>query len=357
MKKKKLVGLLLTAMVVAGVISGCGAQEASTQTESQTNGQTDSQPEEESAAQQLDKLTVQSLWLPQGQFAGLYVAKEKGFYEEEGIHVEILPGGTDISAEEQVENDIAQVGVAFYSSVLTYQEGGYDFINIFQTFQNSPQYLVAKAESGIKTGADLKGKKVGSWFGGRQYEFYALAQLNGLNPETDIEWKQQDYTMDQFISGELDVASAMSYNEYLLLLNEGFSEENLNVIDMNKEGAAMLEDCLFVKRAWAEENRDLLVRFIRATIKGWEYTSENPEEAAEIVYEIGKTSTLEHQVAMTQKVLETVIPEGKSVSDIGRLDEKSIQQTIDLGYQSGLIGEKPALEDSIDTSYWEEAVK
>ena len=124
--------------------------------------------------------------------------------------------------------------------------------------------------------------------------------------------------MDQFISGELDVASAMSYNEYLLLLNEGFSEENLNVIDMNKEGAAMLEDCLFVKRAWAEENRDLLVRFIRATIKGWEYTSENPEEAAEIVYEIGQTSTLEHQVAMTKKVLETVIPEGKSVSDIGR---------------------------------------
>ena len=175
MKTRKLIGVLLGISLIGGILSGCGAQQSAN---------TPAQDSEK----QLDKLTVQSLWLPQGQFAGLYVADEKGFYEEEGIDVEILPGGTDVSSEEQVENDIAQVGVAFYSSVLTYQEGGYDFINVFQTFRNSPQYLVAKAESGIKTGADLKGKKVGSWFGGRQYEFYALAQLNGLDPETDIEW-------------------------------------------------------------------------------------------------------------------------------------------------------------------------
>ena len=344
MKTRKLIGVLLGISLIGGILSGCGAQQSAN---------TPAQDSEK----QLDKLTVQSLWLPQGQFAGLYVADEKGFYEEEGIDVEILPGGTDVSSEEQVENDIAQVGVAFYSSVLTYQEGGYDFINVFQTFRNSPQYLVAKAESGIKTGADLKGKKVGSWFGGRQYEFYALAQLNGLDPETDIEWKQQDYTMDQFNSGELDVASAMSYNEYLLLLDSGYSEDDLNIIDMNKEGAALLEDCLFVKRSWAEENRDLLVRFIRATIKGWKYASEHPEEAGQIVYDIGKSSSLEHQIAMTKKVLESVIPEGSDASLIGYADEKSVQQTIDLGFKSGLIKSKIDIKDSVDTSYWEEATK
>ncbi len=341
MKIKKVIGLLLTVSIVGVVLGGCTEQAANTTTQGD---------------KQLDKITVQSLWLPQGQFAGLYVADAKGFYEEEGIDVEILPGG-DVSSEEQVENDIAQVGIAFYSSVLTYQEGGYDFINVFQTFRSSPQYLVAKAESGIKSGADLKGKKVGSWFGGRQYELYALAQLGGLNPETDIDWKQQDFTMDQFTSGEFDVASAMSYNEYLLLLEEGYSEEDLNVIDMNKEGAALLEDCLFVKRSWAEENRDLLVRFIRATIKGWNYTNEHPEEAANIVYEIGKSSTLEHQVAMTEKVLELVIPDGSDASQIGYPDEKSIQQTIDLGFQTGLIKKKIDSKDSVDTSYWEAATK
>ena len=337
--KRKILALILTVTGIAGALTGCGNSSQETQTETP------------------DKITVQSLWLPQGQFAGLYTAAAKGFYKDEGIDVEILPGGTDVSSEDQVENDIAQVGVAFYSSVLTYQEGGYDFINVFQTFRQSPQYLVAKASSGIKTGADLKGKKVGSWFGGRQYELFALAQKYGYDPETDINWVQQDYTMDQFISGELDAASAMSYNEYLLLLDQGFSPEDINIIDMNKEGTALLEDCLFVKRSWAEANHDLLVRFLRATIKGWKYAYENPEEAAQIVYDEGKSSTLEHQVAMTREVLKTVVPEGSSVSDIGKLDADSINQTINLGYESGLIKNKIDINDSTDSSYWEEASK
>ena len=345
MRIKRLAGILVGLSLIGGVLSGCGGQQAA----SDLSGGSDEVKK--------DKITVQSLWLPQGQFAGLYTAKEKGFYDAEGIEVEILPGGTDVSSEEQVENDIAQVGIAFYSSVLTYQEGGYDFINVFQTFKKSPQYLVAKADSGIKTGADLKGKKVGSWFGGRQYEFYALAQLNGLDPQKDIEWKQQDYTMDQFNSGELDVASAMSYNEYLLLLENGYSEEDLNIIDMNKEGAALLEDCLFVKRSWAEQNKDLLVRFLRATIKGWKYSVENPEEVGTLVYDIGKSATPEHQIAMTKKVAELVVPEGSDASQIGYLDKTDIQRTIDLGYHSGLIKSLIDINDSIDSSYWEEAAK
>lgn len=346
MINKRLLALALGITIIVGTFTGCASNVNSTEVSTK-----------DSSEKQLDKLTVQSLWIAQGQFAGLYVADKKGFYEDEGIDIDILPGGTDVSSEEQVENDIAQIGVAFYSSVLTYQEGGYDFVNVFQTLQDSPQYLVTKKDSGITTGADLKGKKVGSWFGGRQYEFYALAQLNGLDPEKDINWVQQDYTMDQFISGEIDAASAMSYNEYPLLLENGFTEDDLNVIDMNKEGAALLEDCLFVKKSWAEENKDLLVRFLRATIKGWKYTSENPDEAAQIVYDEGKSSTLEHQKAMVKKVIESVIPDGNDVSQIGRLDTDKIQQTIDLGLSSGLIKSKIDINNSIDSSYWEEANK
>ena len=169
MKLKRTLAVLASAALLITGLASCGSSDTS----------------EESGS--LDKITVQTLWLPQGQFAGLYTAEEKGFYEEEGIDVELLPGGTDISSEDQVENDVAQVGIAFYSSVLTYQEAGYDFVNVFQTFKESPQYLVTKKDSGITTGADLKGKKVGSWFGGRQYELYGLAQLNGLDPEEDIE--------------------------------------------------------------------------------------------------------------------------------------------------------------------------
>ena len=349
----KIIGLILAITIIGGAFSGCGSSSNNSQS---TTNSDNSASSEKSA--QLDKLTVQSLWLPQGQFAGLYVADKKGFYEEEGIDVEILSGGTDISSEDQVENDVAQVGVAFYSSVLTYQEGGYDFVNVFQTFKTSPQYLVSKKDKNIKSGADLKDKKVGSWFGGRQYEFYALAKKNGLDPEKDINWVQQDYTMDQFNNDELDIASAMSYNEYLLLLENGYKESDLNVIDMNKEGAALLEDCLFVKRSWAENNKDLLVRFLRATIKGWAYTAEHIDEAAQIVYDAGdKSSTLEHQKAMTEKVIETVIPEGSSAKNIGELETAKIQQTIDLGFDTGLIKQKADINKSIDSSYWTEAAK
>ena len=284
------------------------------------------------------------------------IRKEKGFYEDEGIDLDILPGGTDVTSEDQVENDVAQIGTAFYSSVLTYQENGSDFINIFQTMQKSPQWLVTKKDSGITSGKDLKGKKVANWFGGRQYEFYAMAQKYGYDPEKDIDWVQQDYTMDQFENDEVDAASAMSYNEYLLLLENGYSEDDLNVIDPNEEGTAMLEDCLFVKKSWAEENEDLLVRFIRATIKGWQYTAEHPEEAGKIVYKEGESATEDHQIAMTKKVVEFVAPDGNT-DEIGELDTDALQQTIDLGVQSGLIKKSISLDKSVDSSYWEKAVK
>lgn len=340
--------VLLEALLVAGLLAGCGST-------SQTAGSAEG-GSAQTGEEGLTKLTVQSLWFAQGQFAGLYVAQEKGFYEEEGLDVEILPGGTDVTSEDQVSNGIAQIGVDFYSSVLTYQDGGADFINVFQTFKNSPQYLVAKADSGIKTGADLKGKKVGSWFGGREYEFYALAAKYGIDYENEIDWVQQDYTLDQFNNGEIDVASAMSYNEYLLLLDQ-YKESELNVIDMNEEGVSMLEDCLFVQKEWAEENKDTLVKFLRATIRGWQYAADHPDEAGQIVYRIGESATEEHQIAMTRKVIETaVIPEGSSREQIGELDTARIQRTIDQGFSTGLISKKIDIEDSIDDSYWKEAI-
>jgi NitT/TauT family transport system substrate-binding protein len=309
----------------------------------------------------MDKITVQTLWVPQGQFAGIYVADAKGFYEEENIDIEILPGGTDVTPADQVENDVAQVGVLFYSSLLTYQEGGYDFINVFQNFQGSPQYLIAKKDSGIVTGADLKGKKIGTWGAQWQVEFAALLGKYDLDPSLDntnkdVEWVQQDYTMDQFISGEIDAASAMAYNEWLIANDEGWNESNTNIIDLNNEGTAMLEDCMFVKRSWAEENEDLLVRFLRATKKGWDYAIQNPEECGALIFEIGGSATEEHQVKMTQICGSYAQPEGFTAADIGKIDAAKAQQTIDFAKKYGLIKGDIALADSVDTSYWEKAL-
>lgn len=353
MKRRSIIlTLAAIALISLLALTGCGdSTGADDGTAADTSGET-------AAGEELDHLTVQSLWLPQGQFAGLYTAQAKGFYEEEGIDIEILPGGTDVTAEDQVENGVADIGTAFYSSVLTYQEAGTDFINVFQTFNSSPQYLVAKKSSGIRSPKDFAGKKVANWFGGRQYELLALADLNGLDPDKDFELVQEDYTMDQFLNDEVDVASAMSYNEYLLLLeDDGFTEDDLVVFDPNENGSAMLEDSFFVKREWAEQNSDLLVRFIRATIKGWAYAYENPEEAGQIAFDAGDgSSTLEHQIAMTKAAADLAVPDG-DVSRIGELNRDKIQQTIDLGVKTGLIKEAIDIDDSIDATYWEQATK
>lgn len=162
--------------------------------------------------------------------------------------------------------------------------------------------------------------------------------------------------MDAFYEDQLDAASVMIYNEYNLVLESGMSEDEFNVIDMNEEGIALLEDCLITRKDWAEENRDLLVRFIRASVKGWEYACENPEEAGQICWDAGQSVSLEHQVSMCEAAAGCVAPEGFDTSRIGLFDEDAFNQTIKLGLENELITEEVDYKDTIDASYWEEAV-
>ena len=232
MMKKKMLMLLLALTMMVATLAGCGSSE----------------PEE------LDKVTLQLKWLPQSQFMGYYVADAKGYYEEEGIDIEILSGGSDIIPEQQVYSGVADVGVSWVSTVLKYQEQGWELVHAGQIFQKSAMLLVSKADTGIETPTDLAGKKVGSWFGGNEYEIFALLEANVLDREADLEMVQQDYTMNQLLNDEIDAASAMIYNEHGLLLESGMTDEELNTFDMNDEGVAMLEDCLIVNSEWIAEN-------------------------------------------------------------------------------------------------------
>lgn len=342
--KKKLSALVLSVAMICGTLAGCGSKAADTAKKSDAP---------------LQKIKLQLKWLPQSQFMGYYVAKEKGYFKDEGLDVEILPGGSDIIPEQNVYNGTADIGVTWVSSLMTYQAQGYELQEIAQVFQKSGLLLTSKKSAGINSPADLKGKKVGNWFGGNEYEILALLQRYKLDKEKDLKLVQQDYTMDQLKEGSVDAASAMTYNEFGLLLESGISKDDLNVIDMNKEGVAMLEDCLFVNSKWASENKDLLVRFLKASIKGWAEACKDPAAAGKIVYDVDKSVSLDHQVYMAKEVAKLASPEGFDSSKIGQIDMSAVKQTADfLKLYNKDLAKTPVVDDTTFTSeYWKEATK
>lgn len=368
MKKRNVATLMVVFMLFIAIMAGCSADKqeetkavADTSEKVETEVETEAEAEKEMVVEtpvELDKVTLQLKWLPQSQFMGYYVAAANGYYEEEGIEIEILPGGSDIIPEQQVYNGVADIGVTWVSTLMKYQSKGWELAQVGQVFQKSAMLLVSKASTGINSTEDLVGKKVGSWFGGNEYEIYALLEAAGLDRDKDLELVQQDYTMNQLLNDEVDAASAMIYNEYGLLLASGLLASELNIIDMNDAGVAMLEDCLFVTNEWIAENEDLYVRFLRASIKGWAEASADPEAAGQAVYDVDNSVSLDHQIYMAEEIAKLVVPEGFDPADIGYMDMDAIKQTADLAFKYGLLTEEAIIsDDTIMSKYWEEATK
>jgi len=347
MKKSKFTSFVAVIMLILLAATGCSSAA--------TPGAGTSDAGKTTPAK-LEKVTLQLKWLPQSQFMGYYVAKAKGYYKDAGIDLEIVPGGSDIIPEQQVYNGVANIGVTWVSSLMKYQSKGWGLVQVGQIFQKSAMLLVSKASTGINSPADLKGKKVGSWFGGNEYEIYALLEANGLKKDTDLKLVQQDYTMNQLLKNEIDAASAMTYNEYGLLLESGLKDSDLHVINMNDAGVAMLEDCLFVNSDWIAKNEDLYVRFLKASIKGWAEACADPAAAGKVVYEADKSVSLDHQVYMAKEVAKLVVPKDFDPAKIGYIDPAAVKQTADLALKYGLLT-KPAVisESTITSKYWTKA--
>lgn len=339
--------LLALVLSIALVLSACGGSEKN------NSGEATSTKEE------LTKLKLQLKWLPQTQFAGYYVADEKGYYAEEGIDIEIIPGGPDIIPEQQVANGAADIGMTWVASLLAHQEEGMPIKEFTQITQSSAMQLVSKKSAGINSPEDLKGKKVGVWFGGLEFEILALLEKYNLDKDKDVELTKQGVSMDQLLTGELDAASVLTHNELLVVLESGVSRDELNIIDMNAEGVAMLQDSLFATNDFLEKNEELAVKFLRATIKGWKDVVNNPQEATDIVMKlVDKDSTTEeHQLNMAIEIGKLVKPEGFSIDNILSINPDTFKTTADIAYKFGVITKEADLENAYTNVIWEKATK
>jgi NitT/TauT family transport system substrate-binding protein len=280
-------------------------------------------------AQAQDKVTLQLKWVTQAQFAGYYVAKAKGYYKDAGLDVTINAGGPDVAPPQVIVGGGADVVIDWMPSALASREKGVPLVNIAQTFKHSGLELTCRADTGIKKPADLKGKTIGVWFGGNEYPF--LSWMSKLGIKTDgspggVKILKQGFNVDPLLQKQADCVSTMTYNEYWQVIDGGYKPSQLVVFKYGDEGVATLEDGLYVIESKLKDPVFVakMAKFVKASMKGWDYARKNPDEAAKIVLAADTTG------AQTEKHQKRMMGEIAKLLDTGsgKLDPKDYERTV-----------------------------
>jgi NitT/TauT family transport system substrate-binding protein len=350
---KRSLGLLAATALLIVACAGPAATPTAAPTAAPTAGPTAGPTHGEHV-----HVSLQLQWEPQAQFAGYFAADELGYYEEEGLDVEILRGGAEIIPQ-VVGSDPAgpEFTISWVPKVLEVRANGQsDLVNIAQIFQRSGTRSVSWApgkgpgtpsQDSITSPEHFAGKNVGVWDFGNEYEVTAGALLYDLVQNEDYTKVIQPFNMDLLFNREVHVAEAMIYNEYAQVLEATnpatgalYQPEDLNVIDYNEVGTAMLQDAIFAREAWlAEEgNEDVATRFLRASFRGWAYCRENPDDCIQYTVDAGSTLPAGHQAWMMNEINPLIWP---SPDGIGAMPVETWEQTVDVAVEAGIIPGDP----------------
>ncbi|TLP44319.1 ABC transporter substrate-binding protein [Cohaesibacter sp. CAU 1516] len=280
------------------------------------------------AAYAADAMTLQLKWVTQAQFAGYYVALEKGYYTEEDLDVTIKPGGPDIAPTQILAGGGADLVIDWMPSALAAREKGLPLVNIAQPYKSSGMMLTCRKDSGIKSPEDFPGKTLGVWFFGNEYPFLSWMSILGLSTEggDGVTVLKQGFNVDPLLQGQAQCVSTMTYNEYWQIIDAGLTPDDLITFKYEEQGVATLEDGLYVLEEKLSDPKevDKMVRFVRASMKGWKYAESNPDEAAEIVLEYDETGaqTEKHQKRMMGEVAKL------TAGSNGALDPADYERTV-----------------------------
>ncbi len=283
-----------------------------------------------------EDVTLQLKWVTQSQFAGYYVAKDKGFYEEEGLNVTIKPGGPDIAPPQVLAGGGADVIVEWMPAALAAREAGLPLVNIAQPFKSSGMQLTCRNDSGVTKTTDFPGQTLGVWFFGNEYPFLAWMAKLGI-PTTGgadgVTVLKQGFNVDPLLQKQAACISTMTYNEYWQVIDAGLKPEDLTVFKYQDEGVATLEDGLYAHEDKLKDPAfvETMAKFVRASMKGWKWAEENSDAAAAIVLENDETGaqTEAHQNRMMGEVAKL------TAGSDGSLDPADYDRTVATLLSSG----------------------
>jgi NitT/TauT family transport system substrate-binding protein len=279
-----------------------------------------------------DPVTIQLKWVTQAQFAGYYVAKDKGFYKDANLDVTIKPGGPDIAPEQVLAAGGADVIVDWMPAALAVREKGVPLVNISQTFQRSGLELTCLKSTGITSPTNFPGHTLGVWYFGNEYPF--LAWMAKLNIPTEggpkgVAVIKQGFNVDPLIQKQAACISTMTYNEYWQVIDAGFKPADLVVFKYSDEGVSTLEDGLYANGDKLKDGAyaDKLARFVAASDKGWAWATKNPDAAAKIVLDNDTTGaqTEKHQKQMMGEIAKLITD---SKTPLGYLEPADYERTV-----------------------------
>lgn len=299
---------------------------------------------------------IQLRWVAQAQFAGYYAAQALGFYADEGLDIAILESRGDISPVQALADGDAEFGVTWLPKTLIARQNGVDLVNIAQIFQRSGSILVSFADSGIEAPNDIVHKTIGFWPNGNEHEVFALTFHIGSDPISGEHTLliPQPFHLGPLLAGELDAAQALIYNGYGALLGtvnpatgKLYTEDELNIIDFNEIGIAMLQDHIVVRGDWLMEagNQAIASAMLRASLRGWIYCRDHADDCVDILLEINPDLDRSHQQWMMNEVNRLIWP---SPQGIGRVDEALWEQTVGWLLRIGALEEPPDPEAYCD---------
>ena len=299
-----------------------------------------------SAMAQMDHLVFTPQWLPQAQFAGYYVAQEKGFFKEAQLDVEIVHPTASEPALTRIKEDKSQATTLQLMEAMELCDFGIPLVNILQTSMNNSLVIVSRR--GMNP-MEQKGARVGVWSAGFGQLAYCMSIKDGL----DYEWIPIASNINLFISGALDATLATSYNEYYQLLQTGLPITEETIYRFRDHGYNIQEDGVYVTRTFYDEHPDICKRFAEACKRGWEWAAEHPNETLEIVMDVVKKNHVATnrilQKLMLEEILNLLVDKETGRREY-RLRKEIVDQANQLMLDNNLIFDEVSYEQLLDLS-------
>ncbi|HLI11640.1 MAG TPA: ABC transporter substrate-binding protein [Alphaproteobacteria bacterium] len=304
-----------------------------------------------SSAKELTKASLRLKWLASAQFVGYYVAKDKGWYAEEGLDLTINPGGPNIIGENMVASGSDTFGHAGgAASLLQARSKQMPIVGIGMLFQETPYRFIALPKSGIKKFSDVKGKTISTWFTGPQFILQGVLKSQGI-PLDSVHIQAQAASMVPFTEGKVDVATATLYDELPVLKREGITD--LVVFNPAQMGVNLPNESIIVNEKTVKENPKLVQGFLTASLRGWVYALEHRKEAIDILMKSLPGGNRVHQEDELAQIPALLLYGDGRTKGIGYIDMKALEFTNKFLVDNGVIKQAVDVEKAVDRTFWE----